>query len=65
MVEAEQQVKSTPGRTSRAEEQTYLETLASRNQIFNVREAYTMLSRELSDMMKDKVCWPLHPVLTP
>ena len=63
--EAEQQVNFTPGRTSRAEAQTYLEGLASRYQIFNVKEAYTMLSRELSDMMKDRVRWPLHSVFTP
>ena len=63
--EAEQRVNFTPGRTSRAEAQTYLEGLASRNQIFNVKEAYTMLSRELSNMMKDRVRWSLHSVSTP
>ena len=40
-----------------AEAQTHLEEVASRNQIFNVREAFAMLSRELSDMMRDTV-WP-------
>ena len=43
------------GSASKAEAQTYLEGLASRNQIFNVKEAYAMLTRELSDMMKDAV----------
>ena len=38
-----------------AEAQTHLEEVASRNQIFNVREAFAMLSRELSDMMRDTV----------
>lgn len=42
-----------------AEAQTHLEEVASRNQIFNVREAFAMLSRELSDMMRDTV-WPSH-----
>ena len=47
-----------------AEAQTHLEEVASRNQIFNVREAFAMLSRELSDMMRDMV-WPspLSPLL--
>ena len=47
--------KKVAGSASKAEAQTYLEGLASRNQIFNVKEAFAMLSRELSDMMKDTV----------
>ena len=43
------------GSASRAEAQTFLEGLASRNQIFNTKEAFAMLSRELSDMMRDTV----------
>lgn len=46
------------GSSGRAEARTYLEGVASRNQIFNIQEAFAMLSRELSDMMKDTV-WPL------
>ena len=38
-----------------AEARTCLEGLASRNQIFNMKEAFAMLSRELSDMMRDRV----------
>ncbi len=47
--------KKVAGSASKAEAQTYLEGLASRNQIFNMKEAFAMLSRELSDMMKDMV----------
>ena len=43
------------GEGSKAEAQTFLEGLASRNQIFNMKEAFSMLSRELSDMMRDRV----------
>ena len=43
------------GGGSKAEAQTFLEGLASRNQIFNVKEAFAMLSKELSDMMRDRV----------
>ena len=46
-----------------AEAQTHLEEVASRNQIFNVREAFAMLSRELSDTMRDTVWPPLSPSL--
>ncbi len=47
--------KKVAGGGSKAEAQTYLEGLASRNQIFNMKEAFAMLSKELSDMMRDRV----------
>ena len=47
--------KEVAGDNSKAEARTCLEGLASRNQIFNMKEAFAMLSKELSDMMRDRV----------
>ena len=43
------------GSADRAEQLSYLENMAKRNQIFNMNEAFQMLSKELSDMMQRPV----------
>lgn len=39
----------------RAQTLSYLESVAKRNQIFNMNEAFHMLSKELSEMMQRQV----------
>ena len=56
--------KKVAGAGSKAEAQTFLEGLASRNQIFNMKEAFAMLSKELSDQMRDTVSGPARLTLT-
>lgn len=48
-----EQVAAGPlGSADRAEQLSYLESMAKRNQIFNMTEAFQMLSKELSEMMQ-------------
>lgn len=43
------------GSAERAQKLSYLENIAQRNQIFNMNEAFQMLSKELSEMMQSLV----------
>ncbi|CAL8462440.1 g1973 [Coccomyxa elongata] len=48
----EQAASGPLGSADRAEQLSYLENMAKRNQIFNMNEAFQMLSKELSEMMQ-------------
>ncbi len=49
---AEEAASCSVGSAERAQKLSYLESIAKRNQIFNMNEAFQMLSKELSEMMQ-------------
>ena len=52
---AQEAAAGSVGSAQHAQKLSYLENIAKRNQIFNMNEAFHMLSKELSEMMQSQV----------